>query len=215
MSTTIKEIAKEKGLQPDTLRRKVAAEFGLRIGINDELSERIESWLQEQEYRPRKKNGKAVRKPPAKKQRPTPTYTTKPPSKPSGRKDAGSFARLLAILPLPMLGLAASYGVFYFAAFFVPTFVAIGEAAAFELTYIGLAMIQGLDDRQQKRASVVAKAAVWVSVVYNTLAGVMHQQPAWFDHMHPAAVWALALIHGVPLAVLAYQVANLLLHRKS
>jgi len=42
---------------------------------------------------------------------------------------------ILARLPLPMLALAASYGVYEFARLFVPMWVALVQAAAFELTY--------------------------------------------------------------------------------
>lgn len=118
---------------------------------------------------------------------------------------------VLARLPLPMLALAASYGVYRFAAMFVPVWVAIVQAAAFELVYIGLAVVR-LDDRQQKRAQAISIGAVIVSMAYNTLDGLFHRRP---ELLAAPDLWldvSLALLHGVPLALLAYLVADLLLH---
>jgi hypothetical protein len=84
---------------------------------------------------------------------------------------------VLARLPLPMLALAASYGVYSFARLFVPDPVAIIQAAAFELTYIGLAVTRTLDRAQRKRATLISVGAVVASIVYNTLAGWFHRQP--------------------------------------
>lgn len=119
---------------------------------------------------------------------------------------------LLARLPLPMLALAASYGVYSFALMFVPLWVAVVQAAAFELVYIGLAVVR-LDDSAQRRARAISVGAVVVSVAYNTLDGLFHRRPGllelpplWLDII-------LSLLHGVPLAVLAYLVADLLLHQ--
>jgi len=119
---------------------------------------------------------------------------------------------LLARLPLPMLALAASYGVYSFALMFVPLWVAVVQAAAFELVYIGLAVVR-LDADAQWRARAISVGAVVVSVAYNTLDGLFHRRPGvlelpplWLDVV-------LSLLHGVPLAVLAYLVADLLLHQ--
>lgn len=119
---------------------------------------------------------------------------------------------VLPRLPLPTLALAASYGVYSFAALFVPTWVAIVQAAAFELTYIGLAAVSGMGPSQRKRAAMVSIAAVVVSVVYNTLAGLFHRNPDWLMRLEPWHEWGLALLHGAPLAWVAYVVAQLLLH---
>lgn len=118
---------------------------------------------------------------------------------------------LLARLPLPMLALAASYGVYSFALLFVPTWVAIVQAAAFELVYIGLAVVQ-LPPDQQKRARSISVGAVVVSVAYNTLDGLFHRRPSLLELPPLWADVVLSLLHGVPLAVLAYLVADLLLH---
>lgn len=115
--------------------------------------------------------------------------------------------------PLPMLGLAASYGVYFFAKHFSPTWVAISEAAAFEMTYIGLAALEGLTEEQRQRANWVSIAAVGVSVIYNTIAAAIHQRPDILEDLSLGWLWAVSIIHGAPLAILAYLVADLLFHR--
>lgn len=122
-------------------------------------------------------------------------------------------SKLLQILPLPMYGLAASYGVYYFAALEVPNFVAIAEAAAFELTFIGLATIQNLSENQKKQASLVSIAAVAVSLIYNALTYAHLMDKEIFDNLSTFFFWALAFIHGAPLPVLGYFVANLIFHQ--
>lgn len=200
--TTIKKLSAKTGLTPDAMRRRLKRDLGATVGINDPLSEDLQRYLLAGS-RKGKRNGSS---------KPTRQTTIKPqPAKPT--QSGAKWAFWLSILPLPMLGLAASYGVFYFSAFFLPTPVAIAEAAAFELTYIGLTALRGLSEYQAKRAQVVAKAAVIVSVAYNSLAGVMHLQPGWFENLAPAWVWVLGIVHGAPLAILAYQVAILLLHQ--
>jgi hypothetical protein len=121
---------------------------------------------------------------------------------------------LLAGLPLPMLALAASYGVYSFALLFVPPWVAITQAAAFEMTYVGLAVLIGLDTEQRRRAGLISYGAVGVSIIYNSMAGFFHRQadalaalPWWGDAI-------LSALHGAPLALVAYFVADLLLHRE-
>jgi hypothetical protein len=113
-----------------------------------------------------------------------------------------------------MLALAASYGVYSFALLFVPAPVAIVQAAAFELTYVGLAVLIGLDERQRGRAGLISIGAVVVSILYNSLAGFFHRRP---DALAELAWWAdgiLSALHGAPLALVAYFVADLLLHRE-
>jgi hypothetical protein len=118
---------------------------------------------------------------------------------------------VLARLPLPMLALAASYGVWSFQALFVPLWVAAISAAAFELTYIGLAVVR-LDEPSRRRAAMISVGAVVVSVLYNTLAALLHIRPALLDARPLWADIALAVLHGAPLAWLAWLVADLLLH---
>ena len=119
---------------------------------------------------------------------------------------------ILATLPLPMLALAASYGVYEYSRLFVPAWVALAQAAAFEMTYLGLSVVQVQHD-QRHRARLISLGAVVVSVCYNTLAGLFHREPALLE---AAPLWAnvvLSLLHGAPLAWLAFLVADLLLHR--
>lgn len=121
----------------------------------------------------------------------------------------------LARLPLPMLALAASYGVYSFALLFVPQAVAMIQAAAFELTYIGLAVTQGLNIDQRKRATLISVGAVVASIVYNTLSGWFYRQPELLSGATPVAWLMLAILHGAPLAWVAYLVADLLLHSET
>jgi sulfite exporter TauE/SafE len=113
-----------------------------------------------------------------------------------------------------MLALAASYGVFNFARLFVPFWVAVIQAAAFELVYIGMA-VTPLTNAQRQRANLIALGAVVVSMAYNSLDGLFHRRP---ELLADTPLWAdviLALLHGVPLAALAYLVSDLLLHRQT
>jgi len=119
---------------------------------------------------------------------------------------------LFARLPLPMLALAASYGVYSYALLFAPPWVAVAQAAAFELTYIGLAVSPGFDLAQRKRATMISIGAVAASVIYNTLAGWFHAQPQLLANANATAWLCLAVLHGAPLAWVAYLVADLLLH---
>lgn len=118
---------------------------------------------------------------------------------------------VLGRMPLPMLALAASYGVWSFNLLFVPAWVAFVSAAAFEGVYVGLAVAQ-VRPADRRRASLIAGTAVAVSVLYNVAAGLFHRRP---ELLLDAPLWLdalLALMHGMPLAVVAYAVASLLLH---
>src|SRR5690349_13755300 len=86
---------------------------------------------------------------------------------------------ILARAPLPMLALAASWGVYSFARLYVPTVIAIIQAAAFELTYIGLAITRDLTHEQRRRATHISIGAVVVSVIYNAIDGLFARNPAW------------------------------------
>jgi hypothetical protein len=119
---------------------------------------------------------------------------------------------ILARLPLPMLALSASYGVYSFALLFVPHWVAVVQAAAFELTYIGLAVQPLMREDARQRATAISVGAVLVSILYNTLAGLFHRNPAWLVDMWTWYEISLAVLHGAPLAWVAYLVADLLLH---
>lgn len=119
---------------------------------------------------------------------------------------------VLAHLPLPMLGLAASYGVYSFALLFVPQFFALAQAAAFELTYIGLAVVDAPELARRSRAARISVAAVAVSVVYNSASGYFHRNPLALSGLSFWEELGLAIVHGAPLAITAYFVADFLLH---
>lgn len=78
-----------------------------------------------------------------------------------------SWRMVAASLPTPMTGIAASYGVYAFNAIFLPPWVAVIEAAAFETVYIGLPALDNLTPAQHAKARTVAMAAGWVSFVQN------------------------------------------------
>jgi len=118
----------------------------------------------------------------------------------------------LARLGLPTLALPASYGVFQFNSLFLPLVMAIISAAAFELVYMGLAVVP-LTPAQRGKAKAIALAAVVTSVLYNALAGMFHLRPDLLVGMPLWAVITLSLLHAVPLAGLAYAVADLLFHQ--
>ena len=116
----------------------------------------------------------------------------------------------LARLPLPMLALSAAWGVWQFQALFVPWPVALLSAMAFEAVYLSLAFA---DVPDRRRARAISVAAVVVSVAYNVLSGLFHLRPALLDSRPLWADVSLAVLHGAPLAVVAYAVADLLVHR--
>lgn len=120
---------------------------------------------------------------------------------------------VLPYLALIALGLSASYGVFQFSLLYVPVAMAYVTAAAFELTYIGLAVVPLSDKESKGKAVWVAQAAVLVSVAYNVISGFMHRNPTipttyggWIVEM------ALSMIHGLPLASVGYYLSTLILH---
>ena len=118
---------------------------------------------------------------------------------------------LLAQLALITLALSAAYGVYRFQAHFTPWWVALISAASFELTYIGLAVLQ-TTPATRKRATAISVGAVIVSVVYNSLSALFDIRPALLDAPPLWAHAALAVLHGMPLAFVAFLVSDLLLH---
>jgi hypothetical protein len=132
-----------------------------------------------------------------------------------GRFIGANWRGFFAVLPLPMLGLAASYGVFRFALVFVPAWVAIITASSFEFVYIGLAVYNKFTAAQRREALHISLGAVAVSVLYNALDGVFHRRPWLLDGMPWWGDVLLALVHGLPLAVLAFLVSRLVMHPAS
>ena len=124
-----------------------------------------------------------------------------------------NWKELFSRLPLPMLALAASWGVYEFSRLYVPEWVAVVQAGAFELTYISISIQRDLSQELRKRANWIAWGAVACSVLYNSISGYMHRNEVLFTGEARAAFEiGLAILHGLPLAGLAYLVANLLLH---
>lgn len=119
---------------------------------------------------------------------------------------------VLSRAPLPMLALAASYGVYSFALLFVPQWVALVQAAAFECCYVGLAVVDSLDSNQRRRATLISVGAVLASIIYNSLSGWLHRSPHLIAQASDLSWLALAILHGAPLAWVAYLVSDLLLH---
>lgn len=122
---------------------------------------------------------------------------------------------IFAFLPLPMLALAASHGVYRFAVLFVPPWVAMVQAAAFELTYIGLALQGDLTEAARKRARNISIGAVVVSILYNGVSGYFDRNVEQLANIGIAGEVVLTILHGTPLAVVAYLVSDLILHGES
>lgn len=119
---------------------------------------------------------------------------------------------VLGRLPLPMLALAASHGVYSFGRLYMPWYFAFISAAAFELTYVGLAVAELHSDEERKRARNISIGAVAVSILYNAVAAYAHRNPAMLVANRWQVEVTLALLHAAPLATVAYLVASLLLH---
>lgn len=119
---------------------------------------------------------------------------------------------ILGRLPLPMLALAASHGVYSFGKLYMPWYFALISAAAFELTYCGLAVAELSGDGERRRARNISIGAVVVSILYNAVAAYFHRNPSTLIDMRWQAEAGLALLHAAPLATVAYLVASLLLH---
>lgn len=124
---------------------------------------------------------------------------------------------LLAMLPTPMLGFASSYGVYAFNAHFAPAWVAFAMAAAYELTYVGLASYTALNVAQRTEGQLISRDAAWISFIQNALAGLVYIQPSVLGYSKWSAAWPLVV--NVPLAALhaaqvwiAYRTANFTLH---
>jgi phage shock protein PspC (stress-responsive transcriptional regulator)/FtsZ-binding cell division protein ZapB len=131
---------------------------------------------------------------------------------PAQEKTNFPWREVLSRSSLPFLGLAASYGVYSFTIHYVNIVFAIITAAAFELVYIGLAVAKDLDERQHRRARLISMSAVGVSACFNWMAGVIDTNPGWFEGLTLGQKTFLAFLHGAPLSLLGYFVADLLMH---
>lgn len=121
----------------------------------------------------------------------------------------------LARLPLPLLGLAASYGVYRYALVFVPFWVAVVTASSFEFVYIGLAVYDKFSPKERQDAFYVSVGAVVTSIAYNVLDGFFHRRPHLLVGMQWWGDLLLSIVHGAPLAILAFLVSRLVMHPSS
>jgi hypothetical protein len=112
-----------------------------------------------------------------------------------------------------MLALSASYGVYSFASLYAPTWIAVTQAGALELVYIGLAVAELRRQEDIQRARAISIGAVSVSALYNALAGLFHRAPDLLVNMPLLGEIALTLAHALPIPILCYLVADLLFHR--
>lgn len=236
----IRDIAKENGIKPKSLQTRIkrynAAEgASFKYGLNDSLSPELYEAFGFSTTEPTKEQkpleGFKTPRLPQK-----PTNTTFSPTKPTKMKAANikpSGSAVLNTLPylaLPMLMLPLAYGVYSFAAQFVPDYVAIGEAFALEFTYVGLAALRNLTPNQVHRAKKIAYWAVTVSIIYNIIAAGIHQNAELFAGIEGTlyyegdqlkglggffVFWSLAIIHGLPIGVVSFKISELLLHQQT
>lgn len=123
-------------------------------------------------------------------------------------------AEIVAVLPLPLVGLVAAYGVWSLAGYFVPAWMQWVEAVAIESVYISLAALTNINAEQKELAKRVSFGALAISVVYGSLAACFHTMPNLYESFNLAGKIALAVLHGAPFPLIAYSISNLLLHRK-
>jgi hypothetical protein len=118
--------------------------------------------------------------------------------------------KYITLIPIALLALSASYGIYSFSLLFVPWYIAAVTALAFELTYCTLVFI---DSSKAKPVSIMA---VIVSVLWNVGHSMFVLYPASVEMVYNSLglSFILAAIHGVPLATLAYLVADVSLHSK-
>lgn len=124
----------------------------------------------------------------------------------------------LVRLPLPLFGLVMSYGVYYFShSMGIPMFVSIGGAICLEATYLGLAAMDGLNEKEKKKANRIGGTAVILSMFYNSVAAIIHmmekQGGNLFEELHWIWILVFAIAHSA-LGLLAYEVGNLILHKR-
>lgn len=116
--------------------------------------------------------------------------------------------KYITVLPIALLALSASYGIYSFSLLFVPWYIAGITALAFELTYCTLVFI---DSAKVKPVSIMA---VIVSVLWNVGHSMFVLYPASVEMIYNSLLlsFVISVIHGLPLATLAYLVAEVSLH---
>lgn len=136
-------------------------------------------------------------------------------AKKTDRFGSVSVGRILQIIALLSLGLVASYGVYEFSTHFVRYKVfAFAEAIAFELTYVGLAFCQDLSVKAKKKAEAVSFVAMIISAFFNTCSNAMNMDPELSAKLSPFVFWLVSAVRGIPVPVLAYFMADLIIHQK-
>lgn len=128
-------------------------------------------------------------------------------------KNIKNYQNVAATLALLTLALSAAYGVYTFQKLFVPEIVAIISAASFELTYVGLSLAK-LNKTSKTRAVVISLSAVTVSIVYNSISAFFALAPNTLDTSTWFVAMVLSILHGLPLALVAYFVADLIIHQR-
>lgn len=215
---TVREIAKNTGNKVPSIQRNLKRNGFGKFGINDVLPKNAITHIMGDQAGPAPSNSEEVEEVEVVEKVELPKKET--PVKKEGKlenKKVGEAEKIireaLALLPLPMLGLAACYGVYLFASRFVPGWVAVIEAGGFEFVYIGLAAMRNLNDQERKKAMLISMGAVGVSMTYNALAAALEMQPDLFENLDRFWFWVIAITHGAPLALLSFLVADLILHR--
>lgn len=225
---TVRQLAEVRGIQPGSVQRWLKRNHTLALGVDEivptEIAEEFMRSRQAVDMAPAPVINDRLPTPP---NIPAPTsdapfYRRQAETKQSSQPGKlTAFQRWAPIVPLPLLGIPASYGVYHFALQFVPQWVAVVEAGAFEATYIGLAAANSLPKELRGQATRISWGAVWVSVIYNTIAGALSREPELFTRLTAdggtlggVLFWLLALVHGAPLAVLAYLVSDLHIHKR-
>lgn len=202
---TVEELAKQNGVSSRTIQRRLKAykdQTGQNIGVGEKspVSGEVEKWLnlsdQGQKSQPEKST-----LPPSFKGAPTRSNPKR-----LRVERLSTLGVVLVRIAVAALGVRASYGVFVFAASLVPFPFALTEAFSLELTYIGITFLR-LDDKGQKWALGVALGAMAISILYNILAAAVLKQPDIFDSLSPAGFWLVTVLHGAPMAGLAFLVS--------
>jgi hypothetical protein len=131
----------------------------------------------------------------------------------------GAWRKVLASMPVPMLSFASSYGVYAYNLLFVPPWVAVVMAAAYDATFTGIAALDGLDPAQRNRGKRIAFWAAIISYSQNAIAGIVHAVPdvrayleAWPMLARVAMFGVGALLHAAQVWI-AYHAADFTLHR--
>lgn len=124
--------------------------------------------------------------------------------------DWGKIVPMAAMLTLSF---GASVGVYVIMRQFAGPIVSAINASSFELTYLGLALADKNTAKARQLATNVSIGAVIVSILMNVSAGLLIKYPALAGSTNIAWVIYLAVLHGVPLALLAYFMAALIIHK--